>query len=360
MRKSNAKRILIILPFIAIAATGLVGCRSNSKKGKARITYGTLVDNEATLIKYSELQVKMSDKENMLLAVWQDSEVCGCWTDFKIVLNNYVKQYNTKVYYIARSQFSDDDDSFGLSLLNGTSKPTFAIMKEGKKAAEFIYGPDYMPLFTTVDGLRKAVEKVADDPQYYYVDQNYLDNALFIEKNDKVVVQYIWHSCPDCNHAFPYVMKPYSESNTFKTQVWLIDLEVPGLLLNAAEEKDKTNANYVKFLKDHHMSAEGDEVFGYDRGFVPTTQVWEKGELKDMNVYFNDEISKVDGSYKVTRSFFSEERVKNLGYTSTVLEGMTIGEDEVKDYGGIYAWNNDAAMKHHKPLLEAFLDKYVK
>ncbi len=361
MKKSSAKKILIILPFLALGGMGLTGCKSSSK---ARITYGTLTDNEATLITYEDLQLKIADKENMLIAVWQDSEHCSCWDTFKNVLDNYVKQYNTKVYYIARSQFGEGDDSFGLSLLKDTSRPTFAFIKEGKKANEYIHSNDTKPLFETVDGLRKAVEKIADDPQYFYVTENYLDNALFIEKQSKVIVHYIWHSCPDCTHAFPNVLKPYSEKNKFKTQVWLIDLEVPGLLLNAAGEKDKTNSSYVKFLKDHHMSAAGDEVFGYDRGFVPTTQIWENGELKDMNVYFNDTVSYVDGQYKVTQSYFSSERVQHLSYTNTVIEGITIGEEEVNVYESgeskFYSWKADDAAKKHKPLLEAFLDKYVK
>ena len=237
-------------------------------------------------------------------------------------------------------------------------------MKEGKKYKEFIYGPDNMPLFTDVEGMRKVVTKIADDPEFYYVNQNYLDNALFIEKNDKVVVNYIWHSCPDCNHSFPNVLRPYAEKHNLKTKIWLIDLEIPGLLLNAAGEKDKTNQNYVNFLKEHHMSKEGDEVFGYDRGFVPTMQIWEKGELKDMNVYFNDTVSYEDGKYVVSQSFFSKERVQHLNYTNTVLEGKELSEDDVMVYEveseKYYYWKQESAAKEHKPLLEAFLDKYVK
>ena len=341
---------------------GLTGCKSSSK---ARITFGSYIDKEATLLKYADLKMKVEDKENLLIAVWQDSEKCSCWDTFKKTLDKYVDEYDTRIYYIARSQFSDDDDSFGLSLLNDTSKPTFAFIKEGKRANEYIYSKDNQPLFESVDGLRKAIEKIADDPQYYYVDQAYLDNALFTEKQNKVVIHYVWHSCPDCNHSFPYVMLPYAKEHSFKTKIWIIDLEIKGLLLTEEGVKDKTNTNYVQFLKEHHMSAAGDEVFGYDRGFVPTTQVWENGVLKDMNVYFNDTVKKQeDGSFKVTQSYFSSERVSHLSYTNTVLEGITIGEEEVDvfEYGGVeyVSWNQNWAMKKHKPLLEAFLDKYVK
>ena len=363
MKKRSMKKLIYIIPFAAIAIGGLTGC-FKTKSDKPYITYGTLVDTEATELKYADLQLKVSDNENMLIAVWQDTEKCGCWDNFHTVLNKYVREYHTKVYYIRRTQFNSDADSFGLSLLNDTTKPTFAFIKNGKKDKEYIYNNDNKPLFETLDGLRSTITKFANDPQYYYVDQAYLDNALFVEKQDKVVVQYVWHSCPDCNYSFPNVMVPYSNKHAFSTKIWLIDLEIKGILLNDEGIQDKTNANYVEFMKTHHLSKDGDETFGYDRGFVPSTQVWEKGSLIDMNVYFNDTVEEVDGKYVITQSYYSEERVSHLNYTNTVLKGQTINEEEMDtiEYGDLQfkVWNKDYAAKRHNPIIEAFLDKYVK
>ena len=344
-----------------MTSLSMVGC-DHSTDRRPIITYGTLVDNEATELIYDTLLEKVSDKENFLISVYDDSSNCGCWTTFHYVINQYVQTYHTKIYYIARSQFSEDADTFGLATKIDSSKPIFALMKEGKQTSQFVYGDDTKTMFESLDGLRSAVSRIARDPQFMFVNQKYLDNALFTEKKDEVVVQYIWRTCPDCNDCFPNVMVPYSQKFEFKNPVWLIDLEIKGLLLNDAGEKDKTNASYVKFLKDHHMSAVGDEYFGYDRGFVPTTQVWRNGELKDMNVYFNDEIQVVDGKYVITRSYYNETNASKFAYTNTVLQGKELSEEELDIYPeyNYVGWNKEYARKQHQPILESFLDMYVK
>ncbi len=341
-----------------MATACVVGCERSQKP---RVTFGTLVDKAATELRYTTLQDKIADKENLLISVYEDNLPCGCWSTFHTILDKYVETYHTRVYYIARSQFSEDDDSFGLSILTDGTKPTFAFVKDGKKANEYIYGTDTKAMFETLDGLRSAVTRIARDPQYMYVNQAYLDNALFVEKKDRVAVQYVWSFCPDCNDCFPYVMLPYSQKYNFRTEIWIIDLAIEGLLLNDGKV-DKTNPGYVTFLKDHHMSAEGDDYFGYDRGFVPTTQIWESGTLIDMNVYFNDEVSFKDGKYYVSRSYYSEENISKFKYTDTVLQGMEIKiEDlDINEQSGSASWKQDSARKYHKPILESFLNMYIK
>ena len=317
-------------------------------------------------IVYGTLASKIARGETLLIAVYQDGVPCGCWSTFKDVMNEYVQEYNTKLYYIANSQFSDDSDKFGLTILRETSDPTFALIKDGKKVNEYIYSKDTKPMFQTLSGLRKVVTRIAKDPQYFYVDREYLDNALFTTKED-VVVHYLWSFCPDCNDCFPNVMVPYSNANTFSKKVLLIDLAIPGILLNSEGQWEGTGLQtYVDFLREHKMSYyEGNEEFGYDRGFVPTTQIWKNGELKDMTVYFNDAISKNDnGEYVVSRSYYSEERIKNLGYTNEVLEGKILPEEQIDiqidGENQSYSWKADYARLYHKPIMEAFFNKYVK
>ncbi len=359
----------LLIPLISAGILSTTGCTSDKR---ARITYGTLVDQEATELTYGSLKVKVNNKENLLLAVYQDNgHPCGCWdSQFKPVINQYVREYHTKVYYIGRSEFTDVEDTFGLTIIKDDStNPTFALIKNGKKTNEFIYSTDNNQIFSTLDGFRKTVTKIAKDPQYFYIDQAYLDNALFTEKVDKAVVHYIWNFCPDCNYCFPKVLLPYTQNNDFKTDVWIIDLGIPGILLGEDGSWVGTNnESYVTFLKEHKLSEAGDETFGYDRGFVPSTQVWEKGELKDMNVYFNDAVEKVDGKYQLSRTYYTKDRVANLGYTNTVLEDIEINDLEVEVSENTvdgqvvesYSWKKEYANKHHQPILEAFLDKYVK
>ena len=358
------KKILLLLPLITLSSIGVSGCKTNLK---ARITYGTYIDNDVTELTYGGLAKKVSDGvENFLISVYDDSDKgksCGCWNaSFKPVLQQYVKTYHTKIYVIGRSQFGAEDDKFGLTILDSSSTdPTFALFKEGKKANQYIYNSKE-PMFSKLESFREAVMNIARDPQYFYVDREYLHKAIFEQPQDKFLVHYIWNFCPDCNDCFPYVLLPYSNANNLKTNFYIIDLAVPCILLNEEGGFEGTGLqSYVDFMQEYHMSAAGDETFGYDRGFVPTTQIWEKGKLIDMNVYFNDAISQNDeGQYYVSRSYYSEDRVKSLKYTSEVLEGKILSEEEVTIGDSSISWNKDVARKYHKPILEAFLDKYAK
>lgn len=357
------KKSAFLLPILALGALSMTSCTSELK---GRITYGTYIETKASEIQYVDLASKMANGENMLLSVYEDTGLpCGCWSAFHSVIDEYVETYHTKIYYIGRSQFSEDADTYGLTILSyENTAPTLAFMIDGKKSSEFIYGKNTEPMFTSLEGLRSAVKRIARDPVYMLVDQEYLDNQLFTVKASRTLVHYIWNFCPDCKDCFPYVLMPFASSNDLKYEILVIDLGVEGLLINNGTI-DKTNENYVSFLKDHHMSAAGDEVFGYDRGFVPTTQVWENGVLKDMNVYFNDEISEENGKYVVSRTYFTEERVKNLKYTNEVLYGKEIAEEDLTirentDGTKSISWNKPAARKYHQPILESFLKMYAK
>ena len=83
-----------------------------------------------------------------------------------------------------------------------------------------------------------------------------------------------------------------------------------------------------------------------------------------MNVYFNDAYAQVDGQWKITRSYYTQERVQNLKYTNTVLQDMIIPNSDIMDVefnGNTYhIWSKEKARAAHQPILEAFLDYYVK
>ena len=361
---TEMKKLLFALPILALATLGATGCDSKKKTVNIpRITYGTYMDTEAIEINYTELVEKaVVNEETMLVSVYDGTDgksSCGCWNSFLPILNEYVQTYHTRIYYISRYQFAEGAENYGLTILKESSNPTLALMQNGRKFSEYIYSKDTKPMFTSLDSLRSAIKHICRDPNLFMVNQAFLDDALFTRPEEKVVVEYVWRTCPDCNDCLPEVILPYSFDNDFSTNIWIIDLDVEGLL-RVNGEKDKTNENYVNFLKEHHMSNKEDLVFGYDRGFVPTMQIWEKGVLKDMTVYFNDTLSKDGDNYKVTQTYYTPERVLNLSYTDTVLLGLEVPATDVTLYGEYASWNADAARKQHKPILESFLDMYVK
>lgn len=352
------KKRLLLLPIAMLAINGLTGC--NATKAKQHITYGTYMETEITKIKFADLETKMEDKsENFLLAMYygEDSH-CSCWGTFKNVLNEYVATYNVRVYAIDRFSFDESKqeyaDKWGLVLME-RDEPGFYIIQEGKVAKRYKYNVD-AKMFKNLDVFKQEIDSRILAPNMFYVDQEYLDNAIWTAK-EELLVHYIWWFCPDCLYCGPHVIEPYFNRETANKKVYVIDI---ANLLFVDGVFDKTNANYVEFNRAHHMSAAGDETFGYLGGKVPTTQYWKNGELQDMNVYFNDVIEEVNGVWTVTDSYYTEERIANLHYLdgvqTKVIKGLTIDPSHIENSG----WEKADAAKYHDPILKAFLNAYAK
>ena len=125
--KMLMKKSLFLLPIIALLTLGGTACKNKNKKALPRITYGTRVDAGATSLTYAEFKLKSEKKEAMLIATYKADGHCGCWDTFKKVIDEYVINYHTKIYFIDRNQFSEDSDNYGLTILpDSTTDPTFA------------------------------------------------------------------------------------------------------------------------------------------------------------------------------------------------------------------------------------------
>jgi hypothetical protein len=347
---------LLLLPILALGVGLSTGCSTGDKR--TLISYGTLVHNKAIEIEsYEELVLKLNRGENMIVATYKGglSETCGCWVTFSGILNRYVDEYDTVIYKIDRNLIEGRNETFGITFVNA-SDPSLLIFKDGKLNNQYLDGRSTSKMFDTIGGLRDVLSKITRDPQAYYVNYDYVLENL--KKEKEILIHYIWNFCSDCNYCFPNFFQPYLQKNTLNKKLWIMDLAVPGLLLD--DEGDGFNPDLTKyndFLKYCEMTEEVNPKFGYGKGYVPTTQYWENGTLIDANVYFNDKIEQNDkGEWVIVQSYFTEERAKHLQYTDEVLLGKIIPEKEVIE--GI--WMQGYAAVYHNALLKAFLDKYSK
>ncbi|HNX16621.1 MAG TPA: hypothetical protein PKO28_04625 [Bacilli bacterium] len=363
------KKSLLFIPILLLGSGLLTGC---SLKDRVQLTYGSYIQEDlVSLENFSDLQAKMSGVskgENFLLATYLKGGVCSCWDNFETVLKRYIYEENVVIYKISNDLFNsnnqDDLDEWGLTKIAGTT-PSLAVIQNGKVKKEFI--DDNSTFFSKYIPFKEKIDQYVLAPNYYYVDQNILDDA--IQNEDKLLVHYMWNFCPDCNYCAPEVLHPYSNKHTLKLKMYVIDIgSLTGYDPNSEnpfENFDTSNEEYVTFLRDHHMSAAGDSTFGDRRGFVPTTQYWENGVLTDASVYFNDALTLVGEQWTVTDSFYTEERKSSLHYLdgvkTTVLKGLAIDADDVTPKQGNVtgSWNKDAAAVYHNPLLIAFLDTYA-
>ncbi|MCR5185091.1 MAG: hypothetical protein K6C32_03310 [Bacilli bacterium] len=345
------KKTFALLFALTTVVPSMVGCTSNSKM---KLTYGRYLPedysgNGALFIDYADLSMRMSKdgkylNENFLLTI-APTNGCGCWAEFQPILKSFVQKTNYNVYQIKITAFDEAETKFGLNMKQG--HVAFAIINHGKIVKQYLSSP----IFDYEESLEKEVNKYVTKPDLYFVD--YTDINNYISSKGETVVEYIWNSCSDCQYSNPQTLWPYVEKHTLKNKIYVVDLE-----------SIRTDSEvYKQYLLDHKLSLEGDENYGYDRGFVPTIQHFTNGVLDDASVYFNDALSMVDGKVKVTRSFYSEVRKEKLHYLNgvevTVLEGLEVKEDEYVEYNGNYYWNKANANVYHKPLLEAFLNTYV-
>ena len=356
------KKIFCLLPLLL--APLLTSC----SKDKVALTYGTYIECEASSLKEittSQLLTKASEeKEVFLLAVYQGqySEDCGCWITFKNVIASYINLTHEMVYVYDGQSQGDALEKLRIEKIDA-STPCLYVFNGEKNVAKYSYANSQdRVLFedTTAEAMSTRLHKVIDKPTLYYVDYGYLD-ANYSEFKKECVL-FMRSGCGDCKYVLPNVIIPYINRHALAVDILLFDMqEFYDQAKNSEEDKNK----YQEMKDRFGLSEKGHSTFGYDVGVVPTIQYIKNGKVESASVYFNDVISqKDDGSFYISKSYYSEERLANLKYLKgfgphSVLEGMSVPENDVIKNGNYCYWSQAAASKYHKPLLEAFFDYYM-
>ncbi len=359
----------IVLSLIApLLFVSLISC--NNDKEKVHLTYGTEMQETLFTMKEltnDELLNKAKDeKEVFLLAVYQGeySEDCMCWATFENVIVNYMNLFNRLVYvYNAQNQ---DDSLKELKIAKlDQSTPSLYVFNGEKKLASFSYNNvKDKAIFEDkkANTINERVNKVVDKPLMYYIHPEQVEQSAK-GNSDGFLVLYIRNGCGDCKYVLPNVIIPYIYSHKLNVGIRIVDLQK----LYDEQNNDETGALPYDSMKDNcQLSEIGNETYGYGKGVVPTIQYYKEGNLTDVSVFFNDELDqKEDGTYYVSNSFYSEERLTSLKYVSNVeikvLKGLVIpSEDVITTNWGYSFWAQEKAAQYHTPLLEAFLDTYCK
>ena len=358
------KKALFLLP-VFVLPLFLSSCDSN----KPSITYGTYINQSLFSLKEldtEELHNRLfNENETLLLAVYQGeySETCLCWATYQTVLANYMNNYHEQVY-VYNAQSSDDSIAKLKINVEEDSRPSLYIFNGTKKVQQFYYPKmQHHKIFedTTGEYMYEQVHKYVKKPKMYYVNDAFLEENL--AKKDEAIIAFIRNKCGDCNYAIPNVIIPYINKNNISKELWLFDLQDYYDL----EKKTETSSFPYQTIKaKYQLTEEANFAFGYGTGVVPTIQYYQNGALKDASVYFNDLIAlQDDGSFYISESFYSEQRLANIKYASKVesniLKGMIVPEtDVIQTKSGDYFWSQEKASQYHTPLLKAFLDTYLK
>ena len=254
------KKKLVLALIAPMMCLSLVGCHSNVGM---KLTYGTYLSttdsdkNDAVKMSYAQLSAHMEEdgelrNENFLLTI-APVNGCVCWAKFQGVLKQFIKETKYLVYQINCDEFGDNN--YGLTFQDG--HVSFAIIKGGTIIKQYMSHS----ILESTEALKAEVNKFVKAPELYYVDEPFLNEA--IKNGETALVEYIRSGCSDCNYVSPNIIWPYAHQNTFKTKMYVIDLQDLWLTRN-------DSSDYQNFKNNYLLSNVFNEDYGYDNGVVPT------------------------------------------------------------------------------------------
>ncbi len=345
------KKKLLFTLMIPMVLGFASGCNTINGNSGMKLTYGTYITSEdykltdAKEIDFADLTLRMGEdgqyhNENFLLVI-APTNGCICWANFQPVLKTFIKETNYLVYQMKVTDFGDEN----YSLVYKQGYVSLNIVKAGKVIKHYLSGNNN--IFTSSDALKAEVNKYVRAPEIFWVNEDQLDTS--IKHGENVLAIYAKTSCSDCNYAFPKALWPFVEKNKLKAKAIIYDMDEIAETLSADD--------YQEFKDVHYLSNKLDENFGYGKGVVPTIHYYERGVLVDATVFFNDKVELVGDEYKVTSSFYSQERLNSISYAqdikTPVLEGLTIPQADL--YEGTTFWKHEKAYEYHKPLFDSFM-----
>lgn len=344
---------LFIIPMVAIS---LMASACSSTSEKIALIYGDKNASDVVDLKYTDLKSKIDDKETFILAIEPDS-ACVCWSDFYPILKSYIAEKHVIIYHVKYDSFGDKD-TFNLNIRKGYT--TFAIFENGTLKQNLLYDGGN-EIFKVKDKFYSYMDDVTTLPHYYYV--NLQDVNSMKKGSEQSVIYFARNNCGDCTYADKNVLKQYAQANKNLKNLYILDCEKIGVRVYDESGKltPESQVAWNTFKVEYGLASEKNETYGFDTGYVPTFQVVKENKYISSCVYFNDTLKKEGDKLVVGSTFYTEKRLANLQYLADftgkkVLEGLEVPEtDAISTW-----WKQDAANVYHKPLLEAFLNYYLK
>ena len=366
--KATMKKKFLVLLALPLLFCSLTSCSDTD----GTLSYGTYIEQDLnslkTLSNEDLVNKTKNEKETFLLATYQSSHIddCLCWPTFLNVIVKYSNEFH-EMFYLYDTQSKDESVSNLKIESFSDSTPCFYIFKGEKQLAKYSYKNNKdKDLFgdTSLKLLDKTIHKVVHKPYMFYVDRDYLAENL--SKTKQVAVLFMRSGCSDCSYVIPNVLIPYINDHAFAKDIWLFDMQYYYDMMNNEPALEGGESQYQSLKNKYGLSASSNQTYGYQQGVVPTLQYYVDGVLTDATVFFNDVIGqKEDGSFYVSDSYYTSERLPNLRYMkgfgkNSILKDMTVSSDNVgQTKSGNYFWMQKDAAKYHTPILKAFLDYYM-
>ncbi len=163
-----------------------------------------------------------------------------------------------------------------------------------------------------------------------------LPKAYFINEGDYgevtengAIIYFERSGCGDCTYLNPTVLANYVKKHPDMNNIYVLDCQWWKDDLDVVQYQAKKN--------NYGLSHCNNPEYGYDDGVFPFFSFVKKGNYLSGAVAFNDEVSKVNGKYVITNSYYNNDRLERFDYLANVqtkvLEGMELPASDVSDNG---------------------------
>ena len=337
-----------LIPFLALSSAVLTGCKDN----RILLTFGDVHASETKEIACHDLDTLINNKDNFLFVV--STNTCSCWNDFKPNINAYVSENKALCYRIDYSDIENMKANYVDAGLTGLSKgtTTFAIFEDGK-VSKTLRSSDDSKIMNDKKTFFKYMNETVKLPKSFLITKDDVSNIKASGKN--AVIYYERSECGDCRALNPGILRKYLNKHLDGNPLYVLDCQ-PYYPNKKDPDYETQSAAYQEIKDELGLSEKNNPTYGYSKGVFPYFSLIENGEYTSGAVIYNNTVKKEDGKITVTDSYYSSERVASLQYTSTVLVGQTLTQDDVNenDYGVF--WKNDAADSFYEKILGEFLD----
>ena len=338
------KLVKILLPFLVVSSAVLSGCKKKEVEDtRIQLDFGDVHTFETTEITIEKLNELVQAKENFLFVV--STNTCGCWNEFRPNLERYLVDNHLICYRVTYDQIKDVASAYELYLLS-SSTTTFAIFENGKVKTTLCSSDDSKIMYDEKKFAQYMNETVRL-PGCYFITKN--DYLSIKESGENAVIYFERTKCGDCTALNPGLLRSYVNKHPNMKKIYVVDCQP---YWRASDAGDYGSV-YVATKNELGMSIETNPVYGFDKGVFPFFSYIENSTYASGAVVYNDS---VDSNLVVTESYYTAERVANLQYTNTVIQGKQLSEEDVSKYGPFVMWNHDSADKVYEGILNSFLD----
>ena len=356
------KKSLLFLS--VLTAISLASCGNDIDTTKIALDYGydyknDIVNIEEVEIGYTSLTNLIDNKESFVLLIYHNP-TCGCWTDFNPLAVQFMNKYNV-VFHSFDNALLEGKNNYGI--YQGTdAMPGICFFRRGQLIRQSIYGKldiNNRKMFKDYEALEQYLFDNIYLPKMTYIDKDTLDSK--ISNNEDFALYVARAGCGDCRTVNQQVLYSWNDVNTtVNHMMYIFDIE-PYFARKPAEgdpEYDEKYAKYEAYLAfktTYGLSEAGNETFGYGTGYVPTFQIRKGSTISDMITVLNDSVD----ANRVVSSYFNQTRISNsslLRNTGDIylFDGKELTEEQKQN------WRTTVQLSWHKPIVELFLNSYIK